>query len=37
MSEGFCFCRKCGIEIESDITNPLELCEDCEKKENEEE
>ena len=22
-------CRNCGIEIEPDITNPLNLCEDC--------
>jgi len=25
------YCNKCGIEIESDITNPLRICEDCEK------
>ena len=22
-------CRECGIEIESDITNPDALCEEC--------
>ena len=22
-------CKKCGIEIKDDITNPLCLCDDC--------
>ena len=22
-------CKKCGEEITSDITNPLDLCDDC--------
>lgn len=30
-------CRNCGIEIENDITNPLMLCDECEKEPEEKE
>lgn len=29
------FCKNCGVEIDDDITNPLSLCDDCEKTQSE--